>query len=200
VRTLLAYKRGEPRVCSMVRPPSPEEEDRRRLPPGESEVISQVDRLSSNETKIAPRSVRMALWSCGWWSCIMRAPASGWYSDITPLVAERSATPPHGIFSFDAAPARGCGLGLRPWRTSERLPPSFGLGKDRPELARHLAPVLGFRGRARRPARQIRAARGRAAAGARRRAGRRVGRAAAAREADRSHEIAKNACYLVSEH
>jgi len=31
LRTLLAYKRGEPRVCSMVRPPEPEEEDRRRL-------------------------------------------------------------------------------------------------------------------------------------------------------------------------
>ena len=31
VRALLAYKRGEPRVCSMVRPPSPEDEDRRRL-------------------------------------------------------------------------------------------------------------------------------------------------------------------------
>ena len=31
VRALLAYKRGEPRVCSMVRPPSPEEEDCRRL-------------------------------------------------------------------------------------------------------------------------------------------------------------------------
>jgi transposase len=31
LRTLLAYKRGEPRVCSMVRVPSPEEEDRRRL-------------------------------------------------------------------------------------------------------------------------------------------------------------------------
>ncbi len=31
VRTLLAYKRGEPRVCAMVRPPSPEEEDRRRI-------------------------------------------------------------------------------------------------------------------------------------------------------------------------
>jgi transposase len=29
--TLLAYKRGEPRVCAMVRPPTPEEEDRRRL-------------------------------------------------------------------------------------------------------------------------------------------------------------------------
>ena len=30
VRTLLAYKRGEPRVCAMVKAPSPEEEDRRR--------------------------------------------------------------------------------------------------------------------------------------------------------------------------
>src|SRR3712207_4126609 len=31
LRTLLAYKRGEPRVCAMVRPPSPEDEGRRRL-------------------------------------------------------------------------------------------------------------------------------------------------------------------------
>ena len=31
VRTLLAYKRGEPRVCAMVKAPAPEEEDRRRL-------------------------------------------------------------------------------------------------------------------------------------------------------------------------
>jgi len=31
LRTLLAYKRGEARVCAMVRAPSPEEEDRRRL-------------------------------------------------------------------------------------------------------------------------------------------------------------------------
>jgi transposase len=31
VRALLAYKRGEPRVCAMIRAPSPEEEDRRRL-------------------------------------------------------------------------------------------------------------------------------------------------------------------------
>jgi transposase len=30
-RALLAYKRGEPRVCAMVRAPTPEEEDRRRL-------------------------------------------------------------------------------------------------------------------------------------------------------------------------
>lgn len=31
IRTLLAYKRGEPRVCAMVRAPTPDEEDRRRL-------------------------------------------------------------------------------------------------------------------------------------------------------------------------
>ena len=31
VRTLLAYKRGDPRVCAMVRAPTPEEEDRRRV-------------------------------------------------------------------------------------------------------------------------------------------------------------------------
>jgi len=31
VRALLAYKRGEPRVCAMLRVPTPEEEDRRRL-------------------------------------------------------------------------------------------------------------------------------------------------------------------------
>src|SRR6266581_9693249 len=33
VRTLLAYKRGEPRVCAMVKVPTPEEEDNRRLLP-----------------------------------------------------------------------------------------------------------------------------------------------------------------------
>jgi len=31
LRALLAYKRGEPRVCAMVAAPTPEEEDRRRL-------------------------------------------------------------------------------------------------------------------------------------------------------------------------
>jgi transposase len=31
VRTLMAFKRGEPRVCSMARVPTPQEEDRRRV-------------------------------------------------------------------------------------------------------------------------------------------------------------------------
>jgi transposase len=38
VRTLMAYKRGEPRVCAMVRVPSPEEEDRRRIGADSDEV------------------------------------------------------------------------------------------------------------------------------------------------------------------
>lgn len=44
VRTLLAYKRGEPRVCSMVRPPSPDEEDRRRL--GRERKVLLAERVS----------------------------------------------------------------------------------------------------------------------------------------------------------
>jgi len=31
VRTLMAFKRGEPRVCSMARAPTPQQEDRRRI-------------------------------------------------------------------------------------------------------------------------------------------------------------------------
>jgi transposase len=31
VRALLAYKRGEPRVCAMLKAPTPEEEDQRRI-------------------------------------------------------------------------------------------------------------------------------------------------------------------------
>lgn len=31
LRALLAYKRGEPRVCAMITPPSPDEEDRRQV-------------------------------------------------------------------------------------------------------------------------------------------------------------------------
>ena len=33
LRALMAFKRGEPRVCAMAVPPTPEEEDRRRLEP-----------------------------------------------------------------------------------------------------------------------------------------------------------------------
>ncbi|MBI3678260.1 MAG: IS110 family transposase [Proteobacteria bacterium] len=47
LRTLLAWLRGEPRVCSMVRPPSAEEEDRRRLTRERQSLIKERTRLSN---------------------------------------------------------------------------------------------------------------------------------------------------------
>jgi transposase len=44
LRTLLAYKRGEPRVCSMVRAPSPQAEDRRRV--GRERKVLMVERVA----------------------------------------------------------------------------------------------------------------------------------------------------------
>jgi transposase len=41
VRTLLAFKRGEPRVCAMVKAPSPEDEDRRRITRERKVLISE---------------------------------------------------------------------------------------------------------------------------------------------------------------
>ena len=56
VRTLLAYKRGEPRVCSMVRPPSPEEEDRRRLVRERKALITERVRHSNRIKGAAVRA------------------------------------------------------------------------------------------------------------------------------------------------
>ncbi len=50
VRTLLAYKRGEPRVCAMVRVPTPEQEDRRRV--GRERKVLMSERIQhSNRIK-----------------------------------------------------------------------------------------------------------------------------------------------------
>lgn len=50
VRTLLAYKRGEPRVCAMLRVPTPEDEDRRRI--GRERKILMSERIKhSNRIK-----------------------------------------------------------------------------------------------------------------------------------------------------
>ena len=47
LRTLLAFLRGEPRVCSMVKAPSSEEEDRRRLGREREALIKERTRLSN---------------------------------------------------------------------------------------------------------------------------------------------------------
>src|SRR5271157_2794958 len=41
LRALLAHKRGEPRVCSMVRPPTPEAEDERRICRERAELVGE---------------------------------------------------------------------------------------------------------------------------------------------------------------
>ena len=55
LRALLAYKRGEPRVCAMVVAPSPEEEDRRRLCRERRTLIEERKRRSN---PIFPRAER----------------------------------------------------------------------------------------------------------------------------------------------
>jgi len=47
LRTLAAWRRGEPRVCSMVRPPSPEEEDSRRLVRERAVLVQERNRTSN---------------------------------------------------------------------------------------------------------------------------------------------------------
>src|SRR5471032_735407 len=49
VRTLLAYKRGEPRVCAMVKAPTPEEEDSRRLCRGRKVLTAVTRRANQDE-------------------------------------------------------------------------------------------------------------------------------------------------------
>ena len=50
IRTLLAWKRGEPRVCTMVVPPAPDDEDRRRIS-RERETLVQERIRHSNRIK-----------------------------------------------------------------------------------------------------------------------------------------------------
>lgn len=50
IRALMAYKRGEPRVCSMVRVPTPADEDRRRIC-RERKVLVKERTLHSNRIK-----------------------------------------------------------------------------------------------------------------------------------------------------
>lgn len=47
LRTLLAWRRGEPRVCSMVRPPSVDDEDRRRLVRERATLVTERIRLTN---------------------------------------------------------------------------------------------------------------------------------------------------------
>ncbi len=63
-------------------------------PPGDSEVISQLERLSSIETKIAPRSLRIALGASGRSGLIcMVVPRVGGCNRTLPECRSRSTSP-----------------------------------------------------------------------------------------------------------
>src|SRR5207344_1717592 len=65
-------------------------------PPGHSEVISHVDRLSSNETKIAPRSVRIAVGASGRSATVCMVASRVGVATSLCQSASRYP-PPHGI-------------------------------------------------------------------------------------------------------
>jgi len=63
------------------------------LPPGNSDVISQVERLSSNETKIAPSTRRFGLISYN-----LHGLLQSWFFATSLCQSAGRYPPPHGIF------------------------------------------------------------------------------------------------------
>src|SRR5208283_2623263 len=63
-------------------------------PPGDSDVISHVDRLSSNETKIAPRSVRIAVGASGRSATVCMVSSRVGGSNLTLPKCRSLSTPP----------------------------------------------------------------------------------------------------------
>lgn len=64
LRTLMAWARGERQVCTMVEPPSPEAEDRRRLTRERGtllkERIQHTNRIRGCSGKASPITIRSA--------------------------------------------------------------------------------------------------------------------------------------------
>src|SRR4051812_35629549 len=107
-------------------------------PPGAREVMTQVERLSSRDTKIALRSVRIAACSCGRGKrACMVAPA--WVVQHPHSAREQDATNrAHGIFGPGQPRIRGFMRGPR--RVPRSPPPAYALRGARMTIAR--APVM----------------------------------------------------------
>src|SRR6516165_9442201 len=80
-------------------------------PPGDSDVTSQVDRLSSNETKIAPRSVRIAVgaWDRSVTICMVASRVGGSATSLCP--SDGRYPLPMGSLLIDAEDERSAGRG-----------------------------------------------------------------------------------------
>src|SRR4029078_3727547 len=80
-------------------------------PPGDSDVIRHVDRLSSNETKIAPRSVRIAGrgWGLSVTICMVASRVGGSATSLCP--SDGRYPLPMGSLLIDAEDERSAGRG-----------------------------------------------------------------------------------------
>src|SRR5208282_5946263 len=87
-------------------------------PPGDSDVISHVDRLSSNETKIAPRSVRIAVGASGRSATVCMVTSRVGGSNLT-LPKCRSLSTPHGILKQGHQPDSGGWVKIDDYRCRE---------------------------------------------------------------------------------
>src|SRR6267154_4199575 len=75
-------------------------------PPGDSDVISQVERLSSNETKIAPRSVRIAVGASGRSAAICMVASRVGGSNLTLPEYRSLSTSPWDLEALHRGPGR----------------------------------------------------------------------------------------------
>lgn len=66
LRTLLAYMRGDPRVCAMVRAPTPQDEDRRRVSREPKATFVVTTALGRGVSCTKSRMPTRAPWSVGW--------------------------------------------------------------------------------------------------------------------------------------
>src|SRR4030088_2486431 len=78
-------------------------------PPGDSDVISHVDRLSSNETKIAPRSVRIAVGASGRSATVSMVASRVGGSNLTLPECRSLSTSPWDLEALHRGPGRDFG-------------------------------------------------------------------------------------------
>ena len=71
-------------------------------PPGDTDVMSQIERLSSKETKIAPRLVRIAVGSSCWVQLLTAWPSPQWVVATSLCDGLGRCPPPHRILNAAA--------------------------------------------------------------------------------------------------
>src|SRR5271166_3012468 len=136
-----AEKRASNPVTS---PPGTEYFDIVSPPPGDREVVSQVERLSSSETKIAPRLVWIAVWSSGRGSAAGTVASRVMGSATSLCLGADRYPPPWYLYPATSRPGRTAASRA----TSPLFPPALWLRSRRlPVSCPHVAASLSPDGR-----------------------------------------------------